>query len=55
VWSGILFVAYLLKYTDQPPPCLYDFASFWYSIICLTLAPISFAVGTWYYLHRVEP
>ncbi len=28
---------------------------FWYPSICLTLAPLCFAVGTWHYLRRVEP
>ena len=27
----------------------------WYCGICLTLAPVCFAVGTWHYLRRVEP
>jgi ABC-type transport system involved in multi-copper enzyme maturation permease subunit len=27
----------------------------WYWGICLTLAPLCFAIGTWHYLRRVEP
>ena len=27
----------------------------WYWRICLTLAPLCFAIGTWHYLRRVEP
>jgi ABC-type transport system involved in multi-copper enzyme maturation permease subunit len=28
---------------------------FWHPAICLSLAPICFAIGTWIYLRRVEP
>jgi hypothetical protein len=27
----------------------------WYGGICLVLAPVCFAIGTWHYLRRVEP
>jgi ABC-type transport system involved in multi-copper enzyme maturation permease subunit len=32
-----------------------SFMWFWWHIICLTLAPVCFVVGTWHYLRRVEP
>lgn len=48
--SGPMFIAHLLGVPLQE----FD-AEPWFRGICLTLAPISFVVGTWYYLRRVEP
>lgn len=52
VYGGFLYVAYLIgipadRWSIDALP--------WYRGICLTLAPVCFVVGTWYYLRRVEP
>ncbi len=52
VSSGIYFVAYLL---DFPLEEMNAYVEPWFRAICLALAPPLFAVGTWYYLRRVEP
>lgn len=50
VGSGLFFVDYLFEYHIHP-----DVWVAWYRCICLTIAPLCFAVGTWHYLRRVEP
>jgi ABC-type transport system involved in multi-copper enzyme maturation permease subunit len=55
LWFGILFAGYLLGYTLQTDEFYEKIAAFWYCTVCLILAPLCFAGGTWYYLRRVEP
>jgi ABC-type transport system involved in multi-copper enzyme maturation permease subunit len=56
VLSGIALVNWLLMRSELLNPRY--FALTWelsYGSVCLTLAPLCFAVGTWHYLRRVEP
>jgi ABC-type transport system involved in multi-copper enzyme maturation permease subunit len=48
VVSCILFIAYLREIPEKP------IIDFWFPTLCLVLAPICFAFGTWLYLRRVE-
>ena len=57
--SGISLVRWLLIATglmaDAPPDCRINILLLWYWGICLIIAPVCFALGTWHYLRRVEP
>jgi hypothetical protein len=52
VMVGIMLTAYLL---DVNFDTLDGRAMVPFKAICLTLSPLCFGIGTWYYLHRVEP
>jgi ABC-type transport system involved in multi-copper enzyme maturation permease subunit len=54
LWLGMLYVAFLfdIEIGDEH---FERTITFWYCGICLTLAPVCFGAGTWYYLRRVEP
>jgi hypothetical protein len=52
VFTGIMTAAWLLMI---PPATLNSFMAPLYAGICFVLAPVCFAVGTAYYLRRVEP
>ena len=56
VASGISFVDWL-RTTAGSSPLIIDNGTFfvWYWGICLIIAPVCFAIGTWHYLRRVEP
>jgi ABC-type transport system involved in multi-copper enzyme maturation permease subunit len=58
VWGGLWSVLYF-QYLSTPTVVyerqLFFLAESWYRTICLTIAPVSFLAGTWYYLRRVEP
>jgi ABC-type transport system involved in multi-copper enzyme maturation permease subunit len=56
VGSGIALVDWLLRSGGWLQLAIdgWTFA-FWYWGICLTLAPVCFAVGTWHYLRCLEP
>ena len=45
---GVQALAWALEYDS-------NIANSWYRHVCLTLAPVCFVAGTWYYLRRVEP
>jgi len=47
--GGLYWVSYLLDFPAEFNPAP------WYCGLCLVLASLSFAAGTWYYLRRVEP
>ena len=48
VVSGVAYIDYLFEIRDLN-------IGLWYRAICLTAAPVCFALGTWLYLRRVEP
>ncbi len=51
LFTAVWFVCYLFDVPEryvEPITCSY-FG------LCLVTAPVCFCVGTWYYLHRVEP
>ncbi len=48
--TGPYFVVFLLGYPDNVINYTRCF-----QVICLTLSPICFVIGTWHYLQRVEP
>jgi ABC-type transport system involved in multi-copper enzyme maturation permease subunit len=50
VLGGIFFITYLFEIQ-----LIGNTAELCYRTICLMIAPVSFAVGTWRYLCRVEP
>jgi ABC-type Na+ efflux pump permease subunit len=55
VWGGFWSVMWLSNPAALASRQFVDNAEFWYRAICLTIAPVSFLAGTWYYLRRVEP
>jgi ABC-type transport system involved in multi-copper enzyme maturation permease subunit len=56
VGSSIGLVDWLLTMSDLKEYCLgYPAGNLLYLSICLALAAVSFGVGTWHYLRRVEP
>ncbi len=52
LWTGIVFVCYLFQISDEKYMRTIAYSYFG---LCLALAPVCFAVGTWYYLRRIEP
>jgi ABC-type transport system involved in multi-copper enzyme maturation permease subunit len=56
VMCSFQFVYWLLMTSGSVTPPIDGWVmELWYCGICLTLAPLCFAVGTWHYLRRVEP
>ncbi len=54
IWGGLCCVLLLSNATEYWK-YFETHGEFWYRTICLTIAPVSFLAGTWYYLRRVEP
>jgi len=54
IWSIILYTAYLI-HGDQWRPETGKIFIISYIVISLIVAPVSFGIGTWLYLRRVEP
>jgi ABC-type transport system involved in multi-copper enzyme maturation permease subunit len=54
VMTGIILIGYLLG-IDFDTLDNHEMPLTLFKWICLTLSPLCFAAGTWYYLRRVEP
>jgi len=55
VLSSLSLVGWLLKIAGLSENAFEEGGEYWYLGICLALSLVSFAIGTWHYLRRVEP